>query len=63
MNFRKHLMRVDRQTNEVAIAMALSNLNLRILSIVHLTINFNLAGGVTPSSDVLVLNLEPSRRT
>ncbi|KAG3019597.1 hypothetical protein PC128_g7330 [Phytophthora cactorum] len=50
---------VDRQTKEVVIVMALYNPSLRVLSIVHLTIDFNLAGGVTPSSDVLVLNLEP----
>lgn len=50
---------IDRQTKEVAIVMALYNPTLRILSIVHLTIDFNLAGGVTPTSDVLVLNLEP----
>lgn len=50
---------VDRQTKELAIAMGLYNPTLRIMSVVHLTIEFNLAGGVTPSSDVLVLNLEP----
>jgi hypothetical protein len=50
---------IDRQTKDVAITMALCNPNLRILSIVHLTIEFNLAGGVIPSSDILVLNLEP----
>ncbi|KAJ8556670.1 hypothetical protein ON010_g9297 [Phytophthora cinnamomi] len=50
---------IDRQTKEVSIVMALYNPTLRVLSIVHLTIDFNLAGGITPSSDVLVLNLEP----
>ncbi|KAG7385314.1 hypothetical protein PHYPSEUDO_001616 [Phytophthora pseudosyringae] len=50
---------LDRQTKEVAIVMSLYNPTLRITSIVHLTINFNLAGGVSPASDVLVLNLEP----
>ncbi|KAF4038121.1 Polycystin cation channel [Phytophthora infestans] len=50
---------LDRQTKEVVVVLALYNPSLRVLSIVHLTIDFNLAGGVTPSSDVLVLNLEP----
>ncbi|KAE9341476.1 hypothetical protein PR003_g9964 [Phytophthora rubi] len=50
---------IDRQTKEVEIAMSLYNPTLRVLSIVHLTIDFNLAGGVLPTSDVLVLNLEP----
>ncbi|POM68802.1 Polycystin Cation Channel (PCC) Family, partial [Phytophthora palmivora] len=50
---------IDRQTKEVVIIMALYNPSLRILSIVQLTVNFNLAGGVIPDSDVLVLNLEP----
>ncbi|KAF4323443.1 hypothetical protein BBO99_00000022 [Phytophthora kernoviae] len=50
---------IDRQTKQVAITMTLFNLNLRIWSFVHLTIDFNLAGGVIPESDILVLNLEP----
>uniref|UniRef100_H3H3W9 Uncharacterized protein n=1 Tax=Phytophthora ramorum TaxID=164328 RepID=H3H3W9_PHYRM len=50
---------IDRQTKDVAITMALYNPSLRVLSVVYLSIDFNLAGGVSPSSDILVLNLEP----
>ncbi|GMF29334.1 unnamed protein product [Phytophthora lilii] len=50
---------IDRQTKQVAIILSLYNPTLRVMSIVYLTIDFNLAGGVIPSSDVLVLNLEP----
>lgn len=50
---------VDRQTKQVAIILSLYNPTLRAMSIVHMTIDFNLAGGVIPASDVLILNLEP----
>ncbi|RLN80564.1 hypothetical protein BBJ28_00000168 [Nothophytophthora sp. Chile5] len=50
---------IDRQTKQVAITMPLYNYNLRIWSIVYLTVDFNLAGGIEPTSSILVTNLEP----
>ncbi|RLN36608.1 hypothetical protein BBJ28_00003975 [Nothophytophthora sp. Chile5] len=50
---------IDRQTKQVAITMPLYNYNLRVWSIVYLTVDFNLAGGIEPTSSILVTNLEP----
>ncbi|TMW63298.1 hypothetical protein Poli38472_002239 [Pythium oligandrum] len=50
---------IDRQTKLVEITMPLYNRNLKLWSIVHLTIDFDLAGGVQPTSFVHVTNLEP----
>jgi hypothetical protein len=50
---------LDAQTKHVAITLPLFNYNLQLWSIVHLTVDFDLAGGVTPSVAILVVNLEP----
>lgn len=50
---------LDEQTKHVAVTMPLFNYNLQLWSIVHLMVDFDLAGGVTPTSAILVVNLEP----
>ncbi|GLD93038.1 hypothetical protein PINS_up001630 [Pythium insidiosum] len=50
---------IDRQTKSVEITMPLYNRNLKLWSIVHLQVNFDLAGGVSPESFIHVTNLEP----
>lgn len=50
---------LDAQTKHVAITVPLYNYNLQLWSIVELAVDFDLAGGVTPSAKVLVVNLEP----
>lgn len=50
---------LDSQTKHVAVTMPLFNYNLQLWSIVHLTVDFDLAGGVTPMAYILVVNLEP----
>lgn len=50
---------LDRQTQSVEITMPLYNLNLKLWSIVYLTVDFDLAGAVTPSSYIHVASIEP----
>ncbi|DAZ94135.1 TPA: hypothetical protein N0F65_010379 [Lagenidium giganteum] len=50
---------IDRQTKQVSLTMPMYNNNLKIWSIVHLTVDFDLAGGVTPQCKIHVTNIEP----
>lgn len=50
---------INRQTRRVQLTMPLYNRNLKLWSVVELTVDFDLAGGVTPSSFIHVTNLEP----
>lgn len=50
---------IDEQTRSVEITIPMYNINLKKASIAQLTVEFSLAGGVTTSSQIQVMNVEP----